>query len=82
MLIQKQQPYYIATPYETGTRLKTALMILVFAGIASGIFFGACLWARGTVRGLEVTIAPYSICETCGRVLDGNVDKHGCEVEK
>lgn len=78
-MIHKQTPtpYYIVGPVDH--RSEISLTVLVFAGIAVGIFLGACMWARSTARGVEV-VAPVSICERCGRVIDGS--SHECEEER
>lgn len=71
-------PYYIVSPDRRRSALQIALTVLVFIGIAVGIFLGACMWAQSTARGL--VIEPVSICERCGRVPDGI--SHECEEER
>ena len=73
---ERPQYYFEYTDHKRGLRI--ALAALVFTAIAAGIFFGAMWWVRSLARGLEV--APVSVCERCGKVLDGT-DKT-CEGER
>ena len=52
--MNRQPDYYIPSPSERGRLLAKALTMLAFAAIATGVFLGACAWAKSTARGLEV----------------------------